>query len=46
MLVPAAEPQTDADPWAIRRGPVAVIRRVLRPMVYFWRSLGKQMRSG
>jgi SAM-dependent methyltransferase len=46
MLVPAAEPQTDGDPWTIRRGPVAVIRRVLRPMVYFWRSWGKQMRSG
>ena len=46
MLVPAGEPPTDPDPWTIRHGPVALVRRVLGPMVRLWRSSAKHMRLG
>ena len=38
MLVPAPEPHTDPDPWTIRHGPVALVRRAVRPVVRLWRS--------
>jgi len=46
MLVPACEPPTDPDPWTIRHGPVALVRRILRPLVHLWRSSRKQMGLG
>ena len=46
MLIRAAEPHTDPDPWTIHHGPVALVRRVLRPLVRLWRSSGKQTRLG
>jgi SAM-dependent methyltransferase len=46
MLVLAHEPPTDPDPWTIRRGPVALIRRTVRPLVRFWRSSRKQTGLG
>ena len=46
MLVLAGEPPTDPDPWTIRRGPVALIRRTVRPLVRFWRSSRKQKGLG
>jgi SAM-dependent methyltransferase len=45
-LVPAAEPYTDPDPWTIRHGPTALVRRTLRPLVRLWRSSRKQMGLG
>ena len=46
MLVLIGEPPTDPDPWTIRRGPVALIRRILRPLVHFRRASRKQMGLG
>jgi len=46
MLVPAAEPPTDPDPWTIRRGPVALVRRTLRPLARLWRYSTKQIGLG
>jgi SAM-dependent methyltransferase len=43
MLTPAGEPPTHPDPWTIRHGTVALVRRTLRPLVHLWRTSRKQM---